>query len=600
MTNEVSEAPRSLLSQIRDSLFSALLHTGSLNLKNPWFWGPVFYAQVSSLFAYDLGRREVVSPQAELLIALSFVGYWVLYPVLGWIVSRAASQTRWLWVTGGLLLLGVSRGYLLEHLFTTSESEALDNFLARLPGDVSIGFIIVIALSELIYSSDRHVGAMRKLSDYQTRLLENRKLTSGRAVEAESRLREMAQQALLGELDRIKSLLTAAAKWKEVQSVASEISDLITKEVRPLSHKLRNKLEEYSSTRELTQVIRPLRFGRPKNVSAAQDTRIVGLYLLAMPNILLTINGLSDLQVTLASFAVSLLVIPVGLALRQLVSLLKLKNRWLNWAGVITILVLSYLPLQLLIASLVPQRPELATLRWSGIGVYLFTGMVVALWRAIERSRAEIELELSEMNLDVLRSTAIVEQQIWIAQKKWAYLVHGAVQGALTVAASRLQLANESNPADIKQILEDLDKAVLALKGDWSQEQGLAAFIQETSETWSGVLAIEVSIDKNCAPLLDSPVTARCISEIVKELAGNAYRHGKAKHLVIAIGKNSDGDLTLSASNDGYGLTDQESGLGSALFDDLTMQWEISQDTRGVNFNATLPAIYPRSESNQA
>ena len=142
--------------------------------------------------------------------------------------------------------------------------------------------------------------------------------------------------------------------------------------------------------------------------------------------------------------------------------------------------------------------------------------------------------------------------------------------------------------------------ATPAQKGDWSQEHGLAAFIQETSETWSGVLAIEVSIDKNCAPLLDSPVTARCISEIVKELAGNAYRHGKAKHLVIAIGKNSDGDLTLSASNDGYGLTDQESGLGSALFDDLTMQWEISQDTRGVNFNAILPAIYPRSESNQA
>lgn len=599
MTKEVSEAPRSLSSQIRGSLFSSLLHTGSLRFQNPWFWLSVFCSQISSLFIYDLGRREVVHPQAELLIAISFVGYWILYPILAWLVSRATEETKWIWVISGLLLLGTSRGYLLEHLFARSEAEALANFMARLPGDVSIGFIIVIALSELTYSSDRHVGAMRKLSDSQALLIENRKLASGKAVEAESRLREMAQQTLLGELNRIKSLLTAAAKWKEVRAVAGEISDLITNEVRPLSHKLRNKLEDYSSTKELTQVVKPLRFGRPKNVSATQDTRLVGLYLLAMPNILLTINGLSDLQVTLICFAVSLLVIPIGLGLRQLVSLLRLQNRLLNWAGVISILVLSYLPLQLLIVSFLEEHPELANLRWSGIGVYLFTGVSVALWRAIERSRSEIEFELSEMNMDVLRSTAIVEQQIWIAQKKWAYLVHGAVQGALTVAASRLQLADEKNPADTEQILKDLDKAVVALKGDWTQDQGLDAFIKETQETWDGVLAIDISINKKSKPLLESPITARCVSEIIKELAGNAYRHGKAKRLVVAFGTNANGDLTLSASNDGSGLTNQESGLGSALFNDLTMEWSITQDKGGVNFNAVLPAIYPRSESSQ-
>lgn len=600
MTNEVSEAPRSMLLQIRESLFSALLHTGSLRFQNPWFWGPVFFSQISSLFAYDLGRREIVHPYAGVLIAISFAGYWLFYPVLAWIVSRTVAESRWLWVMTGLLLMGTTRGYLLEHLFTDSEAQALENFLARLPGDITIGFILVIALSELIYSSDRHVGAMRKLSDSRSRLIENRKLTSGRAVEAETSLREMAQQSLLGELVRIKDLLTAAAKWEQVQSVAAEISELITKEVRPLSHKLRNKLEEYSAVNQHAQVIKPLRFGRPKNVSAVNDTRIVGLYLLAMPNILLTINGLSDPQVTMTSFAVSLLVVPVGLAIRELVGLMNVRNRWLNWASVLSILVLSYLPLQLLIVTLLPKHPELGNLRWSGIGVYLFTGVVVALWRAIERSRAEIERELSEMNLDVLRSTAIVEQQIWIAQKKWAYLVHGAVQGALTVAASRLQLADEKNPVDTKQILKDLDKAVAALKGDWTQEQGLDFFLKETRETWDGVLDIEVSIDKKCKALVESPITARCVSEIVKELAGNAYRHGKAKHLVVAFGTNANGDLTLNASNDGSGLSNQESGLGSALFDDLTMEWSITQDKGGVNFNAVLPAIYPRSESNQA
>lgn len=154
MTKEVSEAPRSLLSQMRESLLSSLLRTGSLRFQNPWFWGPVFYTQLSSLFAFDYGRREIVHPQAGLLIAFSFVGYWLLYPVLAWLVSRAAEKTKWLWVVSGLLILGVSRGYLIEHLYETSEAEALTSFLARLPGDITIGFIIVIALSELIYSSD--------------------------------------------------------------------------------------------------------------------------------------------------------------------------------------------------------------------------------------------------------------------------------------------------------------------------------------------------------------------------------------------------------------------------------------------------------------
>jgi hypothetical protein len=193
------------------------------------------------------------------------------------------------------------------------------------------------------------------------------------------------------------------------------------------------------------------------------------------------------------------------------------------------------------------------------------------------------------LNLELTRSKAVVEQQIWLAQKKWAYLVHGTVQGALTVAASRLQLANQDNPADVKQILKELDKAVVALKGDWSQEQPFSKLVKETQETWAGVLNVELVIEKSAKMLLENSTTARCTSEIIKELAGNAYRHGQAKHLFVSIGKNSDGDLWLKASNDGAPLTAEVNGLGSAMFTDLTMNWSISEDAQGVNFEALLP-----------
>jgi hypothetical protein len=528
------------------------------------------------------------------------VGYWLIYPLLIFIVDKASVSSRWIWVGFGLLIMGTSRGYLLENVFTVSPAEAWGVYLQRLPGDVTIALITLIAMSELMHSTNRHLEAMSKLTQANATLLDSRKATSSRASSTEKSLRKMAQSALLGELDRIKDHLSKANRQEEIRSVADEIRELISNQVRPLSHKLRGRLDDLIVTKELKAIRKPLRFGRPNTVHAFEDTRVVGTYLLAMPNILVTINALSSPLVTLAAFGASLAIFPIGLGLRMLFSFAPLRSRLSNWLAIIAILVLSYLPLQLTTVYFIESHPDLAQVRTAGIGVFLFVGVSITLWRAIERSRDQIEAELSGLNLELTRSTAIVEQQIWLAQKKWAYLVHGTVQGALTVAASRLQLADQDSPADVKQILKELDKAVVALKGDWSQDRPFAKLAKETQETWAGVLNIELAIDKLAKPLLENSTAARCSSEIIKELAGNAYRHGKAKNLFVSIGKNSDGDIWLKASNDGSALTGEVNGLGSDLFTDLTMNWSMSEDAQGVNFEAVLPGIYPLSESNQS
>ena len=575
-------------------------HMGKLNLRSPWIWGSILFFQASSIFVYDLGSREVANPNAGLLIAASFIGYWLLYPILIVIVDAAPSGARWGWVSLGLLIMGTSRGYLLENVFTVSPAEAWDVYLQRLPGDITVALITLIAMSELMYSTNRHLAAMSRLTQANETLLESRKATSYKASSTEKSLRKMAQSALLGELDRIKDHLSKASRKEEIRLVADEIRELITNQVRPLSHKLRDRLDDLTVTKELKVIRKPLRFGRPNTVHAIEDTRVVGTYLLAMPNILFTINSLSTPLVTLAAFAASLAIIPIGLGLRKLFSLIPLRSRFSNWLAMTAILFIAYLPLQRTTFYFIDSYPDLMQVRTSGIGVFMFVGVSITLWRAIERSRGQIESELSDLNLELTRSETIVEQQIWLAQKKWAYLVHGTVQGALTVAASRLQLANQDSPADVKQILKELDKAVVALKGDWSQEQPFSKLVKETQETWSGVLSMELVIDKSAKVLLENSTTARCASEIIKELAGNAYRHGKAKHLFVSLGKNADGDLWVKASNDGAPLTSEVNGLGSALFTDLTMTWSISEDAQGVNFEAVLPGVYPLSESNQS
>lgn len=598
MTSEEVRSPAipSVLGFLRD--FTQ--HLGRLNLRSPWIWGSILFFQAVSIFAYDLGSRQVVNPAAGQLIAASFIGYWLIYPILIVIVDAVSDRSRWRWVGLGLLIMGTSRGYLLENVFTVSPAEAWDLYLQRLPGDVTVALITLIALSELMYSTSRHVSAMSKLTQANAILLESRKAVSYKASSTEKSLRKMAQSALLGELDRIKDHLSKANRQEEIRSVAEEIRELITNQVRPLSHKLRDRLVDLTVTKELKAVRKPLRFGRPNTVHAFDDTRVVGTYLLAMPNILFTINSLSTPLVTLVAFGASLAIFPIGLGLRKLVSFIPLRSRLSNWLAMNAILFISYLPLQGTTYYFIESFPDLAQVRISGIGVFMFVGVSITLLRAIERSRDQIEGELSGLNLELTRSTAIVEQQIWLAQKKWAYLVHGTVQGALTVAASRLQIANQDNPADVKQILKELDKAAVALKGDWSQDLPFSKLAKETQETWAGVLNIELVIDKSAKSLLENTTTARCAAEIIKELAGNAYRHGKAKQLFVSIGKNPDGDLWLKASNDGAPLKGEVNGLGSDLFNDLTMNWSILEDVQGVNFEAVLPGAYPLSESNQS
>lgn len=584
----------------RKAFLAGIARIGRLDLRSRWIWVSTLYLQAASLVTYDLSRREATNPNTILIITLSFLCYWLLYPLLVAVVDRVSIKTRWAWVGFGLLVLGTSRGYFLEHLYVDSSEQALVNFLNRAPGDITIALITLVAMSELMYSTRRHIAAVSRLTSANATLVENRKIAGDKASEAEANLRQLAQSSLLGELDRIKGLVSKAGPRNEIRALAEEIRNLITSEVRPLSQKLRDRIDYITKTKEQKVIRKPLRFGRPNTVSVHLDTRVVGTYLLSMPNILVTIYSLSDLWATVLAFTASLAIFPIGLGLRRVFSFVSPRSRLLNWLAMNATLVLAYLPLQFTTVWLISTYPDLRPLQATGIGVFLFVGVAITLWRAIERSRAQIENELAELNLELVRSTSIVEQQIWIAQKKWAYLVHGTVQGSLTVAASRLQLADANNPVDVKLILKDLDRAVAALKGDKTLEQTFSQQVKETQDTWSGVLHLEITVDESAKELLEQPVTARCASEIVKELAGNAYRHGKAKNLVVAFSKQADGDLQLSASNDGTGLSDENRGLGSDMFSDLTMSWSLSTDSHGVNFVAVLPGIYPLRESSQS
>jgi two-component sensor histidine kinase len=77
--------------------------------------------------------------------------------------------------------------------------------------------------------------------------------------------------------------------------------------------------------------------------------------------------------------------------------------------------------------------------------------------------------------------------------------------------------------------------------------------------------------------------------EIAKELVSNAYRHGKASKVWISVYLTEAGTAKLIMTNNGLSIpADFEPGLGFAMFDELTSDWEIDR-TEQSRFIASIP-----------
>lgn len=600
MKSSLASGLSNTIADARELVLQGVTHFNTSNLKAPGIWVLLAFSSVSSIFAYDLSLNQVRGNPNFWLLALAQLVYLAIYALAAFTLKPGSKNRAWYFATA-LTLMVLSRAWVLELAFHPEIEDVFTGFLRRLPGDTSITFVLFYIANEFAYSNENHQMTLRLLQQSKESLHDKQIEAKKSALEIDDSLSAMAREVLSDPLNKLRNKLSGTSHWEEIRAISTEIRELINSQVRPLGLRLRNRIQTLDSTRELTALARPVRWRIPKNLNAERDLDLLTVFLVAMPNIWITANTLGTWRLLLLSLAVSPLVLIVGSWVRPRLQVFQPKNLAGNWLLTTVILFLSFVPMQILFLIYSRFEPEATPLRISGMGVFIVIGTMFTLWAAVEVSRRELETEVASLNLEIARETGIVEQQIWLARKKWAYLIHGTVQGALTVAASRLQLADANHPADINRILGDLDKAAKALTDPVSDHESFQSLIREIRETWDGVLNIEVAVSKYATQVIKQPLTERCLAEIIKELAGNAYRHGEAKRLYVNIELDENSDIKLTASNDGkLSLQGTIAGMGSQLFDDLTMKWTRTQDEAGVNFSAVLPAIHPRSDSNQA
>jgi signal transduction histidine kinase len=542
-------------------------------------------------FVYDGAQFGLTAPRFWLATGVSYALFLTTYVILMLPFSFIPALSRS--GTGKLLayLFAVNaKTAIFAYAFFENPEDALNLVLERAPGDISVAIIFWIAIAVVSVSNSDYHHSLDELNRVTEELEQQRDNRTSAAAFAERRLKQLAITALQSELEKISHGLRSIGQDRDIWRLSAEIKTLIEQKVRPLSRELRNRISVMTDMSFIPKTaIRQSAFATLR-VSPRLDTRFWLSYLVSSVNIFLTVGQLTNWYIALTIQAVSLSHPVIG---SLLTGLWRRKARiGLSGATVwmISSSLIAYLPTLWILNFWAQQEPTLARIQITAYMILILLLVAFSVWASQQRARDEQLDSIEISNAETKRELALVDQAVWIAQRKWSYLVHGTVQGALTVAGSRLVFSENPGKKVIGQVIKDVERAKRALQEAVEFRMGTRLLAKEISASWEGLCEVDFEIPEPAVERLDGNEAGRtCLMEVSKEWVSNAYRHGKASKVWISVYLTEEGDLKLIMTNNGHQIpADSEPGLGFAMFDELTSEWEIDRSPQS-RFTATIP-----------
>ncbi len=545
-------------------------------------WFPVLH--LMSGIAYEQSRLGIEFSELLPALLISELVFFISYFAGHWLLSKLnpdlyGSTGKLLVLVGGSQLI---RGLALEaSLVELAEvTTAIDT--RRLPGDFTVGVLVAMVVAYVMTARTLFVQSASEIERVRAELLQRRELAAQTAQQAEQLLRNRAQEALLAKLDEIQKLLAKT----DVAKSAEKLRRLIKLEVRPLSKEIWNRFEllarEEAATPRFSALPR-----WPRTLPLKRGFRPSLVFLFANLNLITTANALGGAEFALTLLLFSFSMLPLGGLLRSAIPD-RFEPRFAV-GMVITLLLtgLMLLPTWVYLFSVADLFPGAVGLRQTGAGLVVLVSFGIAIRASYVTSQERALQKLQDLNDELAREIALVEQSVWIAKRNWSFVIHGTVQGALTVAHSRLKLKDQNQEAVLQLVAADIEKAKSALEIGLVQRQSLDQEFQDLITTWDGVCSVKIQFDGEKLEAVDE--TAKiCTVEIMKEIVGNAFRHGKASKIDFAI-EFENGNVEISAKNNGVKVTKATEGLGSDLLNELSSSWSITNVAGGVMVKATVP-----------
>lgn len=467
--------------------------------------------------------------------------------------------------------------------------EFLTRYLERLPGDISLAALYWLIAGAVTSAFEEHRIAIQELNAASNRLEGQRRLRLESALQTEANFNEKANNVLLEELERLTRLTQEVLDSAESAKLKMQIQGLIRNQVRPLSRELKSRAGTLNAKQaEVTTVTRFTMKSRLLAIPSL-DSSFVASYIVSLPNIFLTLLSKTSLLATLTIVSVSVSYPVIG----RLVQMLFPQRKVLVANSLILVsltCLVAYFPTGITIFSFASESPLLMTTSVTVGAVLWISALLATAWFILQRERAENIARIEKLNQDIRHELDLLDQAIWVAQRKWSYLIHGTVQAALTVAASRLEMANRPDAKLRAAVSMDIERAKGVLTNPPELASNSSEMLKDIAQTWEGVCNFEYQISPSAElALSNSTTSATCFIEIVKELISNANRHGGATKFWLNAYLNNTGDLEIVAGNNGKPVgTTATSGMGFEMISTLTRNWSFEQ-VHSTGFSATMP-----------
>jgi signal transduction histidine kinase len=546
-------------------------------------------AHVATVFGFELGRVGQ-EPFLTLSIALMaevlfWATYLTLYALQIWLLRDRNSVFLKVFI---IIFSNTVRTFSLE--FALFQFDLMDQLRIadRFLGDSTGILMLLIGIAYIQVVVSDLAAQERVLSSAKAQLNADAQASKLSAEGADRTLRATAQETLGAQLASISKYLKSA-KAPDAKRLTGEIQDLIDNRVRPLSVELWKQLAVVEDP--AMGKAGPTKTRWPRRIFPASDFRPNVVIALSGLNIFITAPGLADWQLAWLFLPWILLFPLIGALVNAFIPKRMSFPTWIGVAVVTALTVVAYSPALVFLILQSSTYPGLTVLSFTSTNLIAITSVTVAIWSSFKRERLDYLDEIQILNAERARQLALIDQAVWVARRNWTYLVHGTVQGALTVAISRVRLANEITPELITQILQDVERAKSALTQSQSYSKSWAEVWPQIEQTWEGVCKVKHTVTPEAEALLNSSsATSTCVAEISKELVSNAFRHGKASEVSILISTDTPQDLRVVSTNNGLSVdTDQLHGIGSEMFDELTTEWSWKNTSKGPRFTATVP-----------
>ncbi len=572
------------------SSLASLVNTGlsRLELRNPRLLGFLAVTLFLTDIGYEGQRNFGVFPLLFLFSPISIAAFLIVFLGLFLVVNKMQSNGVKAFAIVVITAIAAAAKSLVLMLLLHQENFAV-NLQQRIAGDLTIAILYILIAAAIFNAYNNHLQVVAELNRVTARLLEQKNTTIAVADEVEAELQKRANSSLGSELDKIASSNEKVMDPVESAALKIQIQALVRNQVRPLSRELQARVQI------LRSIVPPeLEPSKSRNlwklkVVPKLDSSFVASYVIAMPNIFFTILSKAD-------FWSSLIVLWISISYPILGRLIQfaLPGKRISVSNALNIPAVAslaaYLPTGIAIYILGLQYPLVGLTTFTAGGVLMFTAICSTAWFALQRTRDENAAEIQKVNTEIKHELDLLDQAVWVAQRKWSYIIHGTVQGALTVASSRLEMSAKPDEKLKLAVRADIERAKTVLSSPPNFDRPLKELLGEIVDTWQGVCDVEYQIAPSAQQALEkSKTSTTCLIEILKELVSNASRHGGASKFWLNAYLNSEGDLSIVAGNNGKVMSGELStGLGFEMITKLTKNWSLTGTASG-SFSAILP-----------